>query len=67
MFLSLVVFTSIFFKIWWGVLFGTPNFTCLINNIYYKNVVKMLLFLIFFQFLLGIIPNILISSIGYIV
>lgn len=60
-FLVLVIFVSIFFKIWWNILFGTPedniiepNFTDLNIDINF-----FLIWLNFFQLLLGTQPNFL--------
>lgn len=66
MFLTLVFFSSIFFKIWWNVLFGSPSKLGKINDVFYINIKLLLLWLLLFQFLIGVFPSILTSSIGYI-
>ena len=67
MFLSLVLFSSIFFKIWWNVLFGSPTLIKKKNDTYYYPIIILVLWLLIFQLLIGIFPSILTSSVGYIV
>ena len=61
LFLVNVVFISIFFKIWWGILFGTPDTSLksinLISLNYESNII--LIWLLFLQILLGIQPSLL--------
>ena len=61
LFLVNVVFTSIFFKVWWCILFGTPDVSIKkinSNDLNYEaNLI--LIWLAFIQFILGIQPGIL--------
>lgn len=67
LFLCNVIFISIFFKIWWGVLFGSPDSTVQkINSVEFRELITLLLWVIFVQFLLGIQPSILTTYAGYI-
>lgn len=67
LFLCNVIFISIFFKIWWGVLFGSPDMTVQkINSVEFRELITLLLWVIFIQFLLGIQPSILTTYTGYI-
>lgn len=66
MFLSLVLFSSIFFKIWWNLLFGTPTHLKKINDSDFFSIELLILWLLILQFLVGILPSILTSSVGYI-
>jgi hypothetical protein len=61
MFFVLIIFISIFFKIWWNILFGTPENNLNTLNFSDLNIdINFFLFLLnFFQIVLGIQPNIL--------
>jgi NADH:ubiquinone oxidoreductase subunit 4 (subunit M) len=61
LFLVNVVFTSIFFKVWWCILFGTPDISIKkinSNDLNYE-VNLILIWLAFIQFILGVQPGIL--------
>ena len=61
LFLVNVIFISIFFKIWWGILFGTPDISIkkinIININYELNLI--IIWIIFLQILLGVQPTLL--------
>ncbi len=64
LFFSNVIFISIFFKVWWCVLYGTPSApTKNVNLVYFKKVQLLILFLILFQFGFGFQPGLLTSSV----
>lgn len=61
-------FITIFFKIWWNILFGTPDKNILlINNINIYEIILILFWLIIIQLILGIQPSILTTLVGYII
>lgn len=64
LFLSNVIFISIFFKVWWGVLYGTPSASSkTINLVYFKKIKWLIIFLIILQFILGFQPSLITSSV----
>lgn len=67
-FLVNVLFISMFFKIWWGVLFGTPSVNVKkINLNEYRELYFIQFALLWLQLLLAIQPSMLTSLAGYIV
>ena len=67
-FLVNVFFISMFFKIWWGVLFGVPNISVKKLNLNeYRELYFVQLSLLILQFILAIQPSILTSFAGYII
>nr|QIB71983.1 NADH dehydrogenase subunit 4 [Gruberia lanceolata] len=66
-FICCVIFVCIFFKIWWGVLFGVPDiYIKKVTSNNYIELIILTLWLLAFQFLLGAQPSILTSFVGYI-
>ena len=66
-FLVNVLFISMFFKIWWGVLFGTPsvNVKKINSNEFYEMYFIQIMLLVL-QLLLAVQPSVLTSFAGYI-
>lgn len=58
------LFLSIFFKIWWNVLNGTPTKLIAYNDTQYKNIQYLVFILLFIQYLLGCLPSMLIFGIS---
>ena len=68
LFLCNVIFISVFFKVWWGVLFGSPDSTVQkINATEFRELISLLVWVIGVQFLLGIQPSLLTTFTGYII
>lgn len=66
LFLCCCVFLCIFFKMWWGVLFGVSNKNILpINNPMWKWTFLWIFWLLFLQFIVGIQPSLLTSLLGF--
>jgi len=67
LFLVNVMFISMFFKIWWGVLFGTPSINVKkINATEYYELYFIQIFILILQLLMAIQPSVLTSFAGYI-
>lgn len=61
-------FITIFFKIWWNVLFGAPDKNVsIVNNINIYEIILILLWLIIIQIILGVQPSVLITLVGYLI
>lgn len=65
LFLSVVIFLAIFFKLWWNVIYGIPMRLDKVTDIQYIYTKVLIAWLLFIQYLIGIIPMVLISGSGY--
>lgn len=65
LFMCSILFLCIFFKIWWGVLFGVSGTVNLpINNPMWKWYIVWIIWILFLQTIIGIQPSYLTSIIG---
>jgi NADH-quinone oxidoreductase subunit M len=65
LFLAGVIFLSIFFKIWWNVMYGVPAKIEKVNDAEFFYIELLVMWLLILQYLIGAIPMILISSVGF--
>ena len=66
LFLCGVVFIVIFFKVWWGVLFGVADSGVVkVEDGSYDLIESLLVFLLLIQLILGIQPALLVNGFGF--